>query len=208
MIEWRRREWMGSGGPRGLQILLPGAKTIRGGFDSHTFPPFSIQCACVAGALLFYLLTPAHAVATDKIERDDPGAAPYGSAMRSLVFPGWGQLHNGSKKKAIALFSFETYLLSRAIITERRARYYNDRMGDAEPAWDTAYLEARYRELRDTHNDMVWWSAIVVLYSVLDAFVGAHLIGFDEDIEEVRRLTLHPETGPEGNAFLALRFAW
>ena len=33
------REWTGSGGPRGLQILLPGAKTIRGGFDSHTFPP-------------------------------------------------------------------------------------------------------------------------------------------------------------------------
>jgi hypothetical protein len=31
---------MGSGGPRGLQILLPGAKTIRGGFDSHTFPPY------------------------------------------------------------------------------------------------------------------------------------------------------------------------
>ncbi|MBN2071560.1 MAG: hypothetical protein JW814_08910, partial [Candidatus Krumholzibacteriota bacterium] len=28
-----------SGGPRGLQILQPGAKTIRGGFDSHTFPP-------------------------------------------------------------------------------------------------------------------------------------------------------------------------
>ncbi len=30
---------MGSGGPRGLQILLSDAKTIRGGFDSHTFPP-------------------------------------------------------------------------------------------------------------------------------------------------------------------------
>ena len=33
------REWIGSGGPRGLQILLSGAKTTRGGFDSHTFPP-------------------------------------------------------------------------------------------------------------------------------------------------------------------------
>ncbi len=32
---------MGSGGPRGLQILLSGAKTTRGGFDSHTFPPLS-----------------------------------------------------------------------------------------------------------------------------------------------------------------------
>jgi Family of unknown function (DUF5683) len=30
---------MGSGGPRGLQILLSGADRVRGGFDSHTFPP-------------------------------------------------------------------------------------------------------------------------------------------------------------------------
>ena len=31
------------GGPRGLQILPSGAKTIRGGFDSHTFPLISLM---------------------------------------------------------------------------------------------------------------------------------------------------------------------
>lgn len=35
------REWMGPGGPRGLQIPSSGAFTVRGGFDSHTFPPDS-----------------------------------------------------------------------------------------------------------------------------------------------------------------------
>src|SRR5262245_51295380 len=33
------RERMGSGGPRGLQIPWSGASGVRGGFDSHAFPP-------------------------------------------------------------------------------------------------------------------------------------------------------------------------
>src|SRR5215831_7036706 len=33
------RERMGSGGLRGLQILRSGAIRVRGGFDSHAFPP-------------------------------------------------------------------------------------------------------------------------------------------------------------------------
>src|SRR5262249_47536719 len=62
------RERMGSGGPRGLQILLPVADRGRGGFDSHTFPPGRF----VAGVLLaaaFLLLTPARGAA----QVDDPG---------------------------------------------------------------------------------------------------------------------------------------
>ena len=35
---------MGSGGPRGLQILRSGV-SVRGGFDSHTFPPTLLCCA-------------------------------------------------------------------------------------------------------------------------------------------------------------------
>src|SRR5437016_375468 len=33
------RERMRSGGLRGLQILVSGASGVRGGFDSHAFPP-------------------------------------------------------------------------------------------------------------------------------------------------------------------------
>src|SRR5437867_10082112 len=39
------RERMGSGGPRGLQILMSGACSVRGGFDSHAFPPSLGACA-------------------------------------------------------------------------------------------------------------------------------------------------------------------
>ena len=41
---------MGSGGLRGLQILLSGVSGVRGGFDSHAFPPLvaAIVAACCA----------------------------------------------------------------------------------------------------------------------------------------------------------------
>src|SRR5215475_6753744 len=42
------RERMGSGGPPGLQILVSGASGVRGGFDSHAFPPISaLAAACL-----------------------------------------------------------------------------------------------------------------------------------------------------------------
>ncbi len=41
---------MGPGGLRGLQILRSGVYSVRGGFDSHAFPPFLvILMACIAG---------------------------------------------------------------------------------------------------------------------------------------------------------------
>jgi len=39
-----KRERMGSGGPRGLQILRSDVKSVRGGFDSHAFPPSAAVC--------------------------------------------------------------------------------------------------------------------------------------------------------------------
>jgi len=43
---------MGSGGLRGLQIPWSGASGVRGGFDSHAFPPLSALALALALALL------------------------------------------------------------------------------------------------------------------------------------------------------------
>ncbi len=53
---------MGSGGPRGLQILRSGA-CVRGGFDSHAFPPFpaAARALLAAGLLIAALAAPAAA---------------------------------------------------------------------------------------------------------------------------------------------------
>ena len=62
----RLRERMGSGGLRGLQILRSGASRVRGGFDSHAFPPIlavvaSLLVATVADAQVDTLTTPGDA---------------------------------------------------------------------------------------------------------------------------------------------------
>jgi hypothetical protein len=45
------RERMGPGGLRGLQILLSGASRVRGGFDSHAFPPLLLGLAVAVAVL-------------------------------------------------------------------------------------------------------------------------------------------------------------
>ncbi|MFH1680457.1 MAG: DUF5683 domain-containing protein [Candidatus Eisenbacteria bacterium] len=134
-------------------------------------------------------------------------ASPFWASARSLVFPAWGQLHNGSQKKAVVLFSLQTYLLGRVFVVERRARYYGDRMNDADPAWRAEDLERRYEDLRDTRRDLVWWSSILALYSVIDAYVDAHMVGFDSDVEGVERVTAGIVPTGDGAA-VALRYSF
>ena len=196
---------MGPGGPRGLQILLPGAKTIRGGFDSHTFPP-AISGRRLAGGLLLCLFLCGPLVSSARAqEPGSPPVSPFWASVRSLVFPGWGQLSNGSERKAVVVFSLQTYFLSRVFVTERRARYYRDRADDPEPAWDPEYLEERYKDLRDRRADMLFWTAITLLYSVIDAYVDAHMVGFEEDVSAVERVTWTVTPGDAGGASVALR---
>jgi hypothetical protein len=65
---------MGSGGPRGLQILRSGASSVRGGFDSHAFPP---SFRGVAGAWL------AATLIAGPILVSEAGAAPPPTATRA-----------------------------------------------------------------------------------------------------------------------------
>src|SRR5262245_42050444 len=115
------RERMGSGGPRGLQILRSGASRVRGGFDSHAFPPFFFALALTAllaatrpaAAQTVALPDTTHAAEPDTLSpgfRTVGGAAPdtavvglrpqHWSAqprfvmLRSLLVPGWGQFYN------------------------------------------------------------------------------------------------------------------
>src|SRR5438552_762950 len=73
MLRGCSRERMGSGGPRGLQILRSGASCVRGGFDSHAFPPWRrVATALLLAALSGLPARPAAAAAA----LAHPGAAP------------------------------------------------------------------------------------------------------------------------------------
>lgn len=128
---------MGSGGPRGLQILLSGADRVRGGFDSHTFPPL-LPAALIGAAACFAFAgaAPARASLVDAAAPDTaataapdtlagaavrPPAPPRRTApeptggfseprwvmLRSAVLPGWGQAYNRQWLKALAVAAVE-----------------------------------------------------------------------------------------------------
>ena len=91
---------------------------------------------------------------------------PTGAMIRSLVFPGLGQWYNNKKFKALIVFCAETGLLANAI-------YLNQQLVISTEDYErNFYIENR--------NISVWWLVGVILYSVTDAFVDAHLAGFDE----------------------------
>lgn len=201
---------MGSGGPRGLQILQSGAKHTRGGFDSHTFPPrrflsnwLRANVAVAAAVFVFGCAACADGAATPPRFRISPPRA----TLESLALPGLGQLRSGEPVRAFAAFALESYLVTRAVIEARRANDDRDRADAAAAAGDAsgealAHLGVDLHEER--RDEMIFWGAIAHMFNMLDAFVAAHLSEVDEEIESVRRLTLHATPSPSGGEMLAL----
>lgn len=92
--------------------------------------------------------------------------SPTGAVLRSTVFPGWGQWYNGKWFKALMIFSAETGLLINSI-------YLNKKYHESKTEREREF----YRDNRNLSN---WWLAGVFIFSLLDAYVDAHLYNFDE----------------------------
>ena len=236
------RERMGSGGPRGLQILRSGVNRVRGGFDSHAFPPlfvaltFLVLTAAAVGAgtsapgggatasgtaAAADTLPAALAADTTKVERAEnrrplPAPAAGGTArgispasvpaaegtfdkprwvmMRSLLIPGWGQLHNHAFLKAGAFAGVEGWLGARLIrdsgSLDRLRRDVDAARSAGDDAGAAAAVEAYNRRL-DRIVSGQWMLAGVVTYALLDAYVDAHFRHFKVEFE-------HDPALPEG----------
>ena len=91
--------------------------------------------------------------------------SPTGAMLRSLLSPGGGQLYNGKWLKAGLLFVTETGLIVNAL-------YWDHQTKKVANAWDRDFC-------RNNRNLSIWWLAGVVLLSMGDAYVDAHLANFD-----------------------------
>ena len=96
--------------------------------------------------------------------------SPSGAMWRSLAFPGWGQLYNGKYLKAAIIAGGEFSLIYGIWIQEQRRK-------DAKKAGDD-YAANFYR---DDRQRLTWWLTGLILYSMADAYVDAHLLDFDID---------------------------
>lgn len=224
------RERMGSGGPRGLQILRSGACT-RGGFDSHAFPP-AFAAALVAAALCAAALlsaappaaaqsAPADSVAPAGPPDSVAGTAPAAPAavadtaarrgpqrprpwtgqprvvmLRSLLVPGWGQVHNRAWLKAAGVATAEVWLVSAIFRDKRDLDALLAEVGAAQAAQDEVRYAAaanRYNARLDTYVGRQWMLGGVLAYALVDAYVDAHFRDFDIEFRNDPAL---PETPP------------
>lgn len=195
------RERMGSGGPRGLQILRSGASRVRGGFDSHAFPPLLV----LPLAVLLACAAPGRAAAQSPVAADSatrslpPAAAPdtAGRAaarrpswtaqprvvmLRSLLVPGWGQVYNHAWLKAAAVAGGEGWLIGAILHDQRVLSDLQDEVRAAQASVDEVrYADAvnRYNARLETFVGRQWLLGGVLAYALVDAYVDAHFRNFD-----------------------------
>jgi hypothetical protein len=130
--------------------------------------------------------------AAEPVPPGTPG--PFARAVRSMVFPAWGQLTNGKSRKAVVLFTAQTYLITR-VIEETRAAHESDRradalerLPDAGSALGARAARASAQEHFDTRRDLLFWALLGACYGAMDAYVDAHLGNFGTELDEGRRL--------------------
>ena len=201
----RFRERMGSGGLRGLQIPWSGAFGVRGGFDSHAFPPiFALWLAVLAGVAPssaraqavadslhhpadIQVVSSADVKAAKRAHADSArthgwSAQPRFVMARSMLLPGWGQAYNRAWYKAGAVAAGEVWMGS---------RIYNDTqaLNDLQDQIDQARLDGDVDLETSLVNDFnarldqrianSWLFGAIVVYAMVDAYVDAHFRNFD-----------------------------
>ena len=214
---------MGSGGLRGLQIPWSGASGVRGGFDSHAFPPILVAVAltlCLAGRASAAKALPdslpqmpgievvnsdkvdaakqAHA---DSIKAKGWSAEPRFVMMRSLLFPGWGQAYNRAWFKAGAVAAGEVAFGVAIYHDQQQLDDLQVQLDEAKAAGD----DQRYSDLANEYNDRLdqriahtWLLAAVVTYALVDAYVDANFRGFEMEFKHDPALPNGPPSATPG----------
>jgi len=129
--------------------------------------------------------------------------------MRSLAVPGWGQFHNHAWWKGIAVAAGEVALIS-GVVHDERLLTDLKREVDAEQAEgdQAGYADAvnRYNTTLENSTAKRWWLGGLLAFSMIDAYIDAHFIGFDYEFDNDRAL---PAGAPDsGTAKLRVGFSF
>lgn len=139
----------------------------------------------LAGLVLLAFAACAHAAGavadSSSVGRGKGFDRPFWVMMRSAAVPGWGQAKNGQWVKAVLLGGAEVGLFGTAVREDRLASdaRHNARVRPEESWYWTGRAEAH----KSRKKDYVWWGSFALLLSLGDAYVDAHLKGFDAEFK-------------------------
>lgn len=154
--------------------------------------------------LVILLLVPPFSTTADSLTvrgdtqvRTKPKRAPMGALLRSVAVPGWGQYYNHKYVKSAVIFTAETFFIVKAIHWWNKTEDQYKTISQTTDSKEQATRYNKYRSYRTRRDDYLWGVGLSVFLSMFDAYVDAHLAGFDVD--------LTPDFQPsEGEASLRL----
>ena len=115
---------------------------------------------------------------TRVLRTDKERRSPMGALLRSVAVPGWGQFYNHKYIKSAVVFGAESFFIIKSVQWWKKAEDQYDLVQQSESGRDfTTYLN-----YRDRRNDYLWLTGLSVFLSMFDAYVDAHLSGFDVDL--------------------------
>jgi hypothetical protein len=106
--------------------------------------------------------------------------------LATTFFPGLGQLYNEEGLRTLVVFVWESYYIATILREGLEADYYKRRAATLAPGetWEgmsRASLRALFHYHEERQTDYIWYTAALLLASVLDAYVFAHLHSFETD---------------------------
>lgn len=204
---------------------MPGAFGVRGGFDSHAFPPIlSAVLRVLFVCTVIVMAAPAAAQVPDGMTSDSvratagPARSPVAARpdstrhmpwheqprfimARSLVVPGWGQWHNRQWVKALLVAGGEGYFVARLVEDQRALDRMLTELAAARAAHDAVREEAlvnEYNARLDQRLGRQWLLGAVLAYALVDAYVDANFRGFEVEFKTDPALPAGPPSGPSG----------
>lgn len=111
---------------------------------------------------------------------DKPLKSPWGAALRSAIFPGWGQWYNEKYIKSVVYLGLTSYVGYKV--------YKNNQ--DYRATGLNKYIDSRRR--------YSWYLGLTYLVMLTDAYVDAYLYKFDETIDLTIPVTFNNDTAMIG----------
>lgn len=110
--------------------------------------------------------------------------SPTGALLRSLVLPGWGQFYNRAWWKGLLVIGGEATLAAIAVRQYLKSKDYLSKARETSGA-ESDYNLSQYQHYQVEAEKYGWFFVGVLVFSMLDAYVDAHL--YDWDVGDIER---------------------